>query len=53
MNLEIPYKYTEVIDLALDTIEKDKQALIFVNTKSSSEAQAERISKKNKKTNQA
>lgn len=35
-----------VINLALDTIKKDKQALVFVNTKSSAEKSAEDISKK-------
>lgn len=35
-----------VIDIALDTINKKKQALVFVNTKRSAEKQAEEISKK-------
>jgi|ETN01SMinimDraft_4_1059930.scaffolds.fasta_scaffold08959_3 helicase len=34
------------INLALDTIAKDKQALVFVNTKRSAEKEAESISKK-------
>ncbi|MBW3020420.1 hypothetical protein KY334_03925 [Candidatus Woesearchaeota archaeon] len=46
MEINIPVKYSETIDLALDTMDKDKQALIFVNTKSSAEKQAEEISKK-------
>lgn len=36
----------ETCDLALDTILKQKQALIFVNTKKGAEKQAEEISKK-------
>ena len=36
----------EVLDLALDTRKKNKQALIFVNTKKGAEKQAEEISKK-------
>ncbi|MBU1198561.1 MAG: hypothetical protein KKF46_02560 [Nanoarchaeota archaeon] len=35
-----------VLNICLDTLEKDKQALVFVNTKNSAEAEAERISKK-------
>ena len=35
-----------VLNICLDTIEKEKQALIFVNTKNSAEAEAERISRK-------
>ncbi|MBW2998540.1 hypothetical protein KY321_03285 [Candidatus Woesearchaeota archaeon] len=46
MELNIPIKYSETIDLALDTIDKDKQALVFVNTKNSAEKQAEEISKR-------
>ena len=34
------------IDIVLDTIEKNKQALVFVNTKRSAEKCAEEISKK-------
>lgn len=37
-----------VTNLALDTIKKDKQALVFVNTKRSAEKEAENISKKTK-----
>jgi len=37
-----------VIDIALDTIEKNKQALVFVSTKRSAEKQAEEIGKKTK-----
>jgi len=47
MNLQIQEKSgAPVIDLALDTIEKNKQALVFVNTKRSAEKCAEEISKK-------
>jgi helicase len=35
-----------VLNICLDTLEKKKQALVFVNTKSSAEAEAERISAK-------
>ncbi|MEM4263899.1 MAG: helicase-related protein [Candidatus Woesearchaeota archaeon] len=40
-----------VINLALDTISKKKQALVFVNAKRSAEKCAEEISKKIKETN--
>ncbi len=46
MQEKIEVQYSEVIDLALDTIRKQKQALIFVNTKASAEKQAEEIAKK-------
>ena len=39
-------KFTPVVDLCLDTMEKKKQALVFVNTKSSAEKQAEDVAKK-------
>ncbi len=39
-----------LVDIALNTINKEKQALVFVNTKRSAEASAEKISKKNKST---
>jgi len=39
-------KLTDIEFLALDTIKKEKQALVFVNSKASAEAQAERVSKK-------
>ncbi len=46
-NLKIMQKSgTPVIDVALDTIDKQKQALVFVNTKRSAEKCAEDISKK-------
>ena len=35
-----------VLNICLDTLEKKKQALVFVNTKSSAEAEAERIAAK-------
>ncbi|MBU1204470.1 MAG: DEAD/DEAH box helicase, partial [Nanoarchaeota archaeon] len=38
-----------VINLAIDTIKRDKQALVFVNTKRSAEKAAEDISKQIKK----
>ena len=38
-------------NLALNTIEKNKQALVFVNTKRSAESAAEKISLKKKSTN--
>jgi len=38
-----------IIDIALDTVKKKKQALIFVGTKRSAEKQAEEIGKKIKK----
>jgi len=41
------------INLALDTIDMNKQALIFVNTKAGAEKTAEEISKKIKDTNLA
>ncbi len=37
-----------IVDIALNTINKNKQALLFVNTKRSAEACAEKISKKTK-----
>jgi len=37
---------SDIINLALDTIKKEKQALVFVNTKRSAEKEAEHISKK-------
>ncbi len=40
---------SHVINLAIDTIKKDKQALVFVNTKSSAEKAAEDISRQIKK----
>ncbi|MBW2973067.1 hypothetical protein KY346_01600 [Candidatus Woesearchaeota archaeon] len=47
MNLKVEEKSgAPVIDLALDTINKKKQALVFVNTKRSAEKCAEEISKK-------
>ena len=46
-NLKIEQKYVDpVTNLALDTISKKKQALVFVNTKRSAEKCAEEISKK-------
>jgi len=42
-----------VIDLALDTLAKKKQALVFVNTKRSAEKEAESIAAKVSKTQQA
>lgn len=38
--------FTPVVDLCLDTLAKEKQALVFVNTKSSAEKQAEDVAKK-------
>ena len=35
-----------VLNICIDTVEKNKQALVFVNTKNSAEAEAERISRK-------
>lgn len=35
-----------VLNICLDTVEKGKQALVFVNTKNSAEAEAERISRR-------
>ena len=46
MDENIKQEFNEIIDLAIDTIYKNKQALIFVNTKNSAEKQAEDISKK-------
>ena len=40
-----------VIDIALDTIKKEKQSLVFVGTKRSAEKQAEEIARKIKTTN--
>ena len=46
-DLKVKEKYgAPVIDVALDTIDKKKQALVFVNTKRSAEKCAEDISKK-------
>ncbi|MBW3019034.1 hypothetical protein KY329_02525 [Candidatus Woesearchaeota archaeon] len=48
--MQIPEKFKDpVVNIALDTIEKKKQALIFVNTKRSAEKVAEEIAKKYKK----
>ncbi|MBD3303639.1 hypothetical protein GF343_00690 [Candidatus Woesearchaeota archaeon] len=52
MDLKVEEKSgAPVIDLALDTISKNKQALVFVNTKRSAEKSAEEISKKIKNVN--
>lgn len=51
-NLKVEEKSgAPVIDLALDTISKNKQGLVFVNTKRSAEKSAEEISKKIKNVN--
>jgi helicase len=48
--MQIQERYKDpVVNIALDTIEKKKQALIFVNTKRSAEKVAEDIAKKHKK----
>jgi len=45
--LKIKHLYDHsVLNICLDTIERKKQALVFVNSKSSAEAEAERISAK-------
>ncbi|MFH1506451.1 MAG: helicase-related protein [archaeon] len=45
--VNIPKKYSDaVINIALDTISLNKQALVFVNTKRGAESQAEKISSK-------
>jgi len=45
--LKIEQKYSDsVVNLALDTLKNNKQALVFVNTKRSAEKCAEEISKK-------
>ena len=50
--LKVPMLTSDsVIDLALDTIEKEKQALVFVNTRNSAESQAERVAMKVKGVN--
>lgn len=46
--VEQKYK-TDVLNVAFDTLKKDKQALIFLNTKRSAEKCAEDIALKNKK----
>ncbi len=46
MQEKISQQHGPVIDLALDTISKGKQALVFVNSKPSAEKQAEEISKR-------
>ncbi len=51
--MRIPLKFTPVIDVALDTIALQKQAIVFVNSKNSAEKQAEDISKKLPATQQA
>jgi len=43
--MQIPVKYTPVVDIALDTISLKKQALVFVNSKASAEKQAEDVAK--------
>ena len=44
---KIKHQYdNNVLNICLDTIAKKKQALVFVNTKNSAEAEAERISRK-------
>lgn len=46
-SIKIEQKYSDsVINIALDTLEKKKQSLIFVNTKRSAEKCAEEISRK-------
>jgi helicase len=40
------------LNIALDTLEKDKQALVFVNTKRGAESQAEKIAQKVKAANE-
>jgi helicase len=48
-NLKIDRKTNQpVLNVALNTLEDNKQALIFVNSKRSAESVAEKISKKNK-----
>ena len=48
--MQIPERFKDpVVNIALDTIEKKKQALVFVNTKRSAEKVAEEIAKKYKK----
>ena len=44
--MEIPVHFTPVVDIALDTINLKKQALVFVNSKASAEKQAEDVAKK-------
>jgi helicase len=52
MKERINEEYSDAtIDLALDTIKKEKQGLIFVNTRRSAESTAEKISLKIKSTN--
>ena len=51
---DIKQKYnTDILNLAFDTLNKDKQALFFLNTKRSAEKCAEEISLKNKTQQQA
>ncbi len=47
--IEIKGEEEPIIKLAKDTIKKNRQAIIFVNTKRSAESQAEKIMKKLKK----
>lgn len=50
--MKIAQRYaSDILNLALDTIERNKQALIFVNTRASAEKTAEDISKKIKTVN--
>lgn len=45
--MQLTDKYgDQLLNLAMDTINKDKQALVFCNTKRGAESQAEKISKK-------
>jgi len=44
-DLVVPLKTEPAVDLAIDTIRKNKQALVFCNSKRSAEATAERIAK--------
>jgi len=51
--LSISQNYSEpVLNIVEDTIKKNKQALIFVNTKCGAESQAEKIAMKLKTFNQ-
>ena len=50
---EIEEKYTDpILNITLDTLKKKKQQLVFVNTKRSAEAVAEKISTKIKEQNE-
>lgn len=52
-SIDIPESYQDAtLNIALDTLEKNKQALVFCNTKRGAESQAEKIAQKVKNPDQ-